>query len=146
MPQGTELLKWAKLSEAGRAPERKSDESAGYDLRSAHRAAVPAHGKVVVKTDIQILVPEGTYARIAPRSSLAAQEHIDVGAGVVDRDYRGNVQVVLFNHGSAEFVVEKGDRIAQLICERIAYPEVQQCETLPCTHRGTDGFGSTGRQ
>ena len=67
---------------------------------------VPARGKGVVKTDLCIAIPSGTYARVAPRSGLAVKHFIDTGAGVVDEDYRGNVGVVLFNHGDTDFVGE----------------------------------------
>lgn len=83
--------------------------------------------------------------RLSTRSGLAAKHHIDVGAGVVDEDYRGNVGVVLFNHAQEEFEVKKGDRIAQLVCEKIEYPELEECETLDSTDRGAGGFGSTGK-
>lgn len=105
---------------------------------------VPAHGRAVVKTDLSIAIPENTYARIAPRSGLAVKHFIDVGAGVVDFDYRGNIGVVLFNHSDSEFVVGHGDRIAQLIIERIAMVDIEEVEELPLTDRGESGFGSTG--
>jgi hypothetical protein len=83
----------------------------------------------------------------APRSGLAWKKHIDVGAGVVDYDYRGPVGVVLFNHGTEDFGVSRGDRVAQLILERIsmaAVVEVEEGGELPETKRGQGGFGSTG--
>ena len=85
------VLKFMKLSENAYTPSKGSSRAAGYDLKSAYNYIIPASGKVIVKTDIRIRVPEGTYGRIAPRSGLAAKHHIDVGAGVVDEDYRGNV-------------------------------------------------------
>lgn len=116
-----------------------------YDY-SAYDTVVPARGKALVKTDIQIEVPYGTYGRVAPRSGLAWKNFIDVGAGVIDQDYRGNVGVILFNHSDVDFDVKKGDRIAQLICERIVYPKVVEADTLTETARGEGGFGSTGTQ
>lgn len=95
-------------------------------------------------TDIQIELPSGCYGRVAPRSGLAAKHFIDVGAGVIDEDYRGNVGVILFNHSTVPFEVKKGDRIAQLICEQIFYPSIEEVETLSITERGAGGFGSTG--
>lgn len=95
-------------------------------------------------TDIQIELPSGCYGRVAPRSGLAAKNFIDVGAGVIDEDYRGNVGVVLFNHAAVPFEIKKGDRIAQLICEQIFYPTIEEVETLSITERGAGGFGSTG--
>lgn len=75
---------------------------------------------------------------------MAVKNFIDVGAGVIDEDYRGNVGVVLFNHSDMEFAIAKGDRIAQLICERIFYPTLEERESLNETTRGAGGFGSTG--
>merc|ERR1712172_87216 len=86
----------------------------------------------------------GTYARIAPRSGLAAKRMLHVGAGVVDADYRGEVGVVLFNHGPEAFEVAPGDRVAQLILEKIAMLQCEEVESLDCTARGAGGFGSTG--
>ena len=84
-------------------------------------------------------------ARIAPRSGLAYKRGIDVGAGVIDADYRGPVGVVLFNFGDAALEIRRGDRIAQLILERIVLPDVVECDELPeVGARGEAGFGSTG--
>ena len=105
---------------------------------------IPAGGRGVVKTDLSIACPAGTYARIAPRSGLAVKKGIDVGAGVVDADYRGNVGVVLFNLGTEDFVVDVGDRIAQLILEKVNMAPVVEVEELTETERGAGGFGSTG--
>merc|ERR1711915_43592 len=141
---GSDVLEVAKLSENATIPTRGSPRAAGYDLYSAEAVKIPARGKGLVKTDIQIKVPSGTYGRIAPRSGLAWKNHIDIGAGVVDEDYRGNVGVVMFNHADAEFSIKAGDRIAQLVCERIAYPELEELQSLDETERGEGGFGSTG--
>ena len=91
-----------------------------------------------------MVVPHGTYGRVAPRSGLASKHFIDVGAGVIDEDYRGLLGVVLFNHSDTSFKVEQGDRIAQFICEKIAYPELLEVTEFDVTNRGTQGFGSTG--
>ena len=111
---------------------------------SAHDVTVPAKGKALAKTDLAIAVPEGTYGRIAPRSGLAWKHFIDVGAGVVDADYRGNVGVVLYNHSDVDFEIKAGDRVAQLVLEKIATPDVVELESLDETDRGAGGFGSTG--
>ncbi|EDV25737.1 uncharacterized protein TRIADDRAFT_24211 [Trichoplax adhaerens] len=137
-------LRFKKLSENATAPKRGSAQAAGYDLYSAEQSVIPPHGKAVIKTDIAIAVPAGCYGRVAPRSGLAVKKHIDVGAGVIDQDYRGNVGVVLFNHGKEEFSVSKGERIAQLILERILIAPLEECEDLDETDRGAGGFGSTG--
>ncbi|NWY55063.1 DUT protein, partial [Chionis minor] len=138
-------LRFTKLTENAFAPSRGSARAAGYDLYSAYDCVIPPMEKAVVKTDIQIALPSGCYGRVAPRSGLAAKHFIDVGAGVIDEDYRGNVGVVLFNFGKETFEVKKGDRIAQLICERICYPELEEVQALDDTERGKDGFGSTGK-
>jgi dUTP pyrophosphatase len=105
---------------------------------------VPAHGRAVVRTGLSIAIPENTYARIAPRSGLAVKKFLDTGAGVVDYDYRGEVGVVLFNHGEEDFEVKVGDRIAQLILERISMADCVETDELFDTERGSAGFGSTG--
>ncbi|NWV73758.1 DUT protein, partial [Dasyornis broadbenti] len=143
--EGSTRLRFTRLSENAFAPSRGSARAAGYDLYSAYDCVIPPMEKAVVKTDIQIALPSGCYGRVAPRSGLAAKHFIDVGAGVIDEDYRGNVGVVLFNFGKETFEVKKGDRIAQLICERIYYPELEEVEALDDTERGEGGFGSTGK-
>ena len=97
----------------------------------------------MVDTQISIATPPGTYGRIAPRSRLAAKSMITTGAGVIDADYRGIVFVLLFNHSDKDLEVKKGDRIAQLILEKIATPEIEQVDSLDETTRGSQGFGST---
>lgn len=138
------LFKVKKLSEKAVLPTRGSSLSAGFDLSSAVVSKVPARGKALIPTDLSIAVPEGTYARIAPRSGLTWKHSIDVGAGVIDADYRGPVGVILFNHSDVDFEVKLGDRIAQLIIEKIVTPEVMEVEDLDSTVRGEGGFGSTG--
>ena len=93
---------------------------------------------------LAISFPAGLYARIAPRSGLALKKLIDVGAGVVDGDYHGEVGVILFNHGDQDFQVKMGDRIAQLILEKIDTPPVEEVQGHDSTVRGTSGFGNTG--
>ena len=112
--------------------------------RSAYAGVVPARGKALLKTDLSIAVPAGTYGRVAPRSGLALKHGIDTGAGVIDEDYRGNVGVILFNHSDADFAVAAGDRIAQLVLEAIVTPPVAVVAELDETARGAGGFGSTG--
>merc|ERR1711973_899918 len=98
------------IKENALIPTKGSKTAAGYDLYSAYDYVIPAQGKVIAKTDISIRVPDGTYGRVAPRSGLAAKSHLDVGAGVIDQDYTGNVGVVLFNHAQTDFEIKKGDR------------------------------------
>ncbi|KAF2278143.1 dUTP diphosphatase [Westerdykella ornata] len=132
------------LSDKARAPTKGSAFAAGHDLYSARDVVVPARGRARVDTDISIAVPVGTYGRIAPRSGLAAKHGIDTLAGVIDADYRGQVGVILANLSDEDFQIKAGDRIAQLIVERIVMPEVVVVEKLEESVRGAGGFGSTG--
>lgn len=111
---------------------------------SAVDTTISPKGKTLVATDISLAIPEGHYGRVAPRSGLAHKHFIDVGAGVIDADYRGPLGVILFNFGDVEFVIKKGDRIAQLILEKISILPVEDVEELDETNRGAGGFGSTG--
>mmetsp|Transcript_58520 Transcript_58520/g.104052 ORF Transcript_58520/g.104052 Transcript_58520/m.104052 type:complete len:366 (+) Transcript_58520:136-1233(+) len=139
---GAMLVK--RLSESAKLPVRGSIDAAGFDLAAAEPNTVPAGGKAIVKTGLSVAVPQGTYARIAPRSGLAVKQMIATGAGVVDFDYRGEVGVVLFNHGAQDFQVAPGDRVAQLILESVCMADCTEVESLDETQRGSGGFGSTG--
>lgn len=132
------------ISPDGRLPKRGSASAAGYDLFASTTLTVHPNSRVLVPTGISIAIPEGTYGRVAPRSGLALKYGIDVGAGVVDSDYRGPLGVVLFNHSERPFLIATGDRIAQIILEKIITPEVVEVEELSETVRGEGGFGSTG--
>lgn len=96
-------LKVKRLSKNARLPQRGSSYAAGFDLFSAEDTVIKAKGKSLIKTDIAIAIPTGHYGRVAPRSSLAWKHHIDVGAGVIDEDYRGPLGIVLFNHADEDF-------------------------------------------
>lgn len=132
------------LSDTAKPPVRGSALSAGLDLHASEEKTIPAKGKALVKTGLQISVPAGCYGRVAPRSGLAHKKFIDVGAGVIDADYRGEVGVILFNFSDEDFDVKVGDRIAQLIIERIAMSPVVVVDSIEETDRGAGGFGSTG--
>ncbi|GKY93104.1 hypothetical protein MPSEU_000278600 [Mayamaea pseudoterrestris] len=132
------------LSQRATLPKAGSDLAAGLDLCSAIDIVIPAQQRALVPTDLSVACPAGTYARIAPRSGLALKHGIDVGAGVIDADYRGPVGVILFNWGKEDFVIKHGDRIAQMILEQIVLPEIVQVDDLSDTVRGDGGFGSTG--
>ena len=125
-------------------PVRKTALAAGYDLSSCEALTIPPKGTALVKTGLIMACPEGTYGRVAPRSGLALKHSIDVGAGVIDADYRGEVGVILFNFGTKDFEIKEGDRIAQLVLEKIELSEVWEVAELDETVRGEGGFGSTG--
>ena len=106
----------------------------------------PAHGKVLVKTGLSLAMPSGCYGRIAPRSGLALKKFIDVGAGVVDADYRGELGIVLFNFSDTDFQINMGDKVAQLIFEKIKTPVLKEVDSLEDTDRGNKGFGFNWNQ
>ena len=133
------LLKFNRLSPHGKCPVKQSKFNAGYDLFSAENKIILPWKNSLIKTDIAIELPFGTYGRIAPRSGLALQQMIDVGGGVVDCGFRGNVQVILFNHNQEPFMVSIGDRIAQLIVTNISSPKLVELE-LTSSERGEKGL------
>lgn len=130
------------------APTRGSALAAGWDLYAAEESTVPAHGQAMVATDLSVIVPVGTYGRVAPRLGLAAKHGISTGAGVVDADYRGEIKVILFNHSATDFSIAPGDRIAQLVLEKIVNADLVQLSLAEfesaSTERGEGAFGSTG--
>ena len=142
--EGDEVVKIKRLNVNAKLPVRGTEGAAGYDLSTTQVAAVPAHGKCLVKTGLAMVLPPGCYRRVAPWSGLALKKFIDVGAGVIDADYRGEVGVVLFNFGEEDFVVNMGDRIAQLIFEKIKTPVIKGLDVLEGTDRGVKVYGSTG--
>lgn len=99
---------------------------------------------MLVNLGFKIQLPNGCYGRIAPRSGLAVRHSIDIGAGVIDEDYRGPIKVLLINGSNSEVEFKKGDRICQLICEKIYYPDIEEVTTLSDSERGEFGFGSSG--
>lgn len=126
-------------------PTYGSDSAAGMDLYAAFAETIPAGQHRIVKTGIAMKIPDGFYGRIAPRSGLAYKNGIDVFAGVIDNDYRGEIGIILYNAGSEPFHVQPGDRVAQMIITpyEMAMPYV--VEDLDDTARGSGGFGSTGK-
>lgn len=151
MSVSSSSLKVFLRSAKAKAPTRGSPLSAGYDIYASEETVIPSKGQGLVSTDVSIIVPEGTYGRVAPRSGLAVKHGINCGAGVIDADYRGEVKVMLFNHGEKDFKIEAGDRIAQLILEKIVMADVAELNTEDWekelnTERGEGGFGSTGKK
>lgn len=132
------------LDESAKLPTRGSEQSAGYDLYSTQDQIIHANGKGLIKTGIAVKIPNGYYGRIAPRSGMSWKNHTDIGAGVIDADYRGELGIVLFNHSKQDLLIHKHDRVAQLIIEKIATPDIIQVDELDNTNRGENGYGSTG--
>ena len=127
-------------------PKRADEGAAGYDLTSIENISIPPRSRSLISTGLSIQLPLYSYGRIAPRSGLSVKG-LDVGAGVIDESFRGIVKVLLINNNDTVFVVNVGDRIAQLLVEPIYYPDVEtvsSLEDLSSTIRGDGGFGSTG--
>jgi dUTP pyrophosphatase len=127
-------------------PKRADSGCAGYDVLSRMDLSLSPGQRALIPTGFALEIPTDHYGRIAPRSGLANKNGLDVLAGVIDSSYRGEVHVILINHGETTHKITTGDRIAQLIFERISTPELTLVtyDTLTKTDRGQNGFGSTG--
>lgn len=137
-------LLFKRLHPNARLPSRGSANAAGLDLCAVERVTLAVGARAAVRTGLAVAIPVGFYGRVAPRSGLAVRHGIDVLAGVIDADYRGEILCALVNHGDAPFEIEPGARVAQLVVEAIATPEPAWAEDLEETERGAGGFGSTG--
>jgi dUTP pyrophosphatase len=139
-----ESTKVKLLSPLATMPTRGTPGAAGFDLYAAVSCELLPGSGGIIQLDISMEIPPGYYGRIAPRSSLAVKNHINVHAGVVDSDYRGAVAVVLFNHGTSPYLVKPGERVAQMIITPYNTADCILVDTVDDTQRGTGGFGSTG--
>lgn len=129
-------------------PAYATASSAGLDLAAAvtQDIAIAPNGRALIPTGFAIALPAGFEAQVRPRSGLALKHGVTVlnSPGTIDSDYRGEIGVILVNHGSAPFVVTRGQRIAQLVVAPVSHVTWQVAETLPDSARGAGGFGSTG--
>ena len=132
-----------KLSDNGVIPTKGSADAAGYDLYTTESYELKVGERKAFKTDISLAIPQGLYGRVAPRSGLAVKKGIDVMAGVIDADYRGEILVALINLGQESVQINAGDKIAQIIFEYYTNHEFNIVDDLNTTNRGTNGFGST---
>ena len=156
------------IREGALAPTKAHATDAGYDLYSAEEVRLgyddtdgtmetdiqlklykpivrPAQSHAIVKTGIAVAIPEGYYGRVAPRSGLSVKHCVEVGAGVVDSGYRGEIMVHLYSHGGKRLHIVPGDRIAQLIITTCASPVIQTVDMLPSSDRGAVDFGSSSK-
>ncbi len=129
-------------------PAYESDEAAGMDIRAAldePKTLIPGE-RDLIPTGLQMALPVGYEAQIRPRSGLAYKHGITMlnTPGTIDSDYRGEVKVLAINHGDEPYVIENGDRIAQMVIAPVYQPQIEETDLLPETNRGQDGFGSTG--
>ena len=138
-----------KLNSKAQLPKYKTDGSSGMDLMAFTESPINIRPQesALIPTGITIAIPEDTEIQIRPRSGLAAKSSMSVlnTPGTIDSDYRGEIKIILFNHGKEEFIINNNDRIAQMILMPIIKAEFEEVENLPKSLRGSGGFGSTGK-
>ena len=138
-----------KLNQKAIIPSYKTSGSSGLDLTALIESEIIIQPKksALISTGLSIAIPDDTEVQIRPRSGLAAKSNITVlnTPGTIDSDYRGELKIILFNHGDKEFVVNNGDRIAQMVLMPVLKIEFEEVDNLPKTIRGSGGFGSTGK-
>src|SRR5262245_23588262 len=141
-PQST--LNFRRLDLRAILPTRGSPAAAGLDLYSIEEIHIPPHQRALARTGLAVAIPLGFYGRVAPRSGLAVKNGLDVLAGVIDSDYRGELCCALLNTGDEPIDLPQGSRLCQLIIEQIITPIPAWSDELDDTTRGEGGFGSTG--
>ena len=138
-----------KLNPKVELPKYKTEGSSGMDLMALieNPIKIKPQNSALIPTGLSIAIPEDTEVQIRPRSGLAAKSSISIlnTPGTIDSDYRGEIKIILFNHGKEEFTVNNNDRIAQMILMPVLKAEFEEVEELPKTIRGSEGFGSTGK-
>lgn len=138
------LLRFKQLDQRAVLPKRGSALAAGLDVCAIESLEIAPKQRVMARTGLAVAIPQGFYGRVAPRSGLAAKNGLDVLAGVIDSDYRGEVCCLLYNTGDETINLPAGSKICQLIVEQIITPEAKWATDLDETARGAGGFGSTG--
>ncbi|MDB5540971.1 MAG: deoxyuridine 5-triphosphatenucleotidohydrolase [Devosia sp.] len=142
---------WLDHGRGLEAPRQQSASAAGVDLLAALGASetltIEPGKRALVPTGMAIALPAGYEAQVRPRSGLAAKHGVTVlnSPGTIDADYRGEIKVILINHGEAPFTIRRGERIAQMVVAPVSGVEFELKEILDATARGAGGFGSTGR-
>ncbi len=134
-----------KVEGTGALPSYATDGSAGADLRAAAAVVLQPGAQTTVATGVRLSIPAGHVGLIWPRSGLAVRHGIDTLAGVIDSDYRGEVMVVLVNHGTEPVSIAPGDRVAQVLFQKVERARLVAADVLDATGRDAGGFGSTGR-
>ena len=138
-----------KLNPKVQLPSYRTEGSSGMDLMAfiENSIKVPPNSSALVPTGISVAIPYDCEIQIRPRSGLAAKSNISVlnTPGTIDSDYRGEIKVILFNHGTEEFTIKNNDRIAQMILMPVLKIDFEEVDDLPKTLRGSGGFGSTGK-
>ena len=137
-------LSFKRLDPRATLPTRGSSQAAGLDIYSIEDVAIDPKQRTLVRTGLAVAIPEGYYGRVAPRSGLATKHGLDVLAGVIDADYRGEIGCLLYNSGDKTIHLPASSKVCQLIVERIITPEAMWSNEISETDRGGGGFGSTG--
>ena len=142
-------IKIKKLDPKVKIPQYKTEGSSGMDLMAFVKESlkIKPNSSELIPTGISVAIPQDTEIQIRPRSGLAAKSQISVlnTPGTIDSDYRGELKVILFNHGVDDFIVNNGDRIAQMVLMPVLKASFEEVDELPDTVRGSGGFGSTGK-
>ena len=138
-----------RLNSKVKIPEYKTSGSSGMDLMAFIESSIKIspYTLELIPTGLSIAIPEDLEIQIRPRSGLAAKSKIGVlnTPGTIDSDYRGEIKIILFNHGNKDFIVNNNDRVAQMVLTPILKMELEEVDQLPKSIRGSGGFGSTGK-
>ena len=143
MPTTLEVLRFKQLDPRAVLPRRGSVLAAGLDICAIEDLEILPKQRATAHTGLAVAIPPGFYGRVAPRSGLAAKNGLDVLAGVIDSDYRGELCCLLYNTGDEVISLPAGSKICQLVIEQIITPEAVWANDLDSTARGAGGFGST---
>ncbi|ASV68763.1 MULTISPECIES: dUTP diphosphatase [Cytobacillus] len=143
----TNILNIKLIRNDAKMPYRANEGDAGLDLFSVEDVIIPSGQSALISTGIQMELPKGTEAQVRPRSGLALKHSVTVlnSPGTIDEGYRGEVKVILINHGKEEFRVEKHMRIAQMVIAPVFQVELAQVSDLTQSERNSGGFGSSGK-
>lgn len=140
-------VKFKKLSEGAIIPKYQTEGAAGFDLHAftgGFKIFIPVGERKLIQTALAAEIPPGYEMQIRSRSGLALKQGIQAHFGTIDSDYRGNIGVILYNHGDKPFVIEQGDRICQAVIKPVEQAEIIEVDELNETERGEGGFGSSG--
>lgn len=137
------MIKFKKLNDGAQTPKQGRDGDAGFDLYADKSCEIWPGGQATIPTGVACQLPEGFAGFIWPRSGMATRHMINVHAGLIDQNYRGEIQVCLINHGDRKIEIRKGDRVAQMVVSPFLTGAVEVDE-LDDTERGNNGFGSSG--
>ena len=138
------VLSFKRLDPGATLPTRGSSQAAGLDIYSIEEVSIEPKQRALVRSGLAVAIPEGYYGRVAPRSGLATKGGLDVLAGVIDSDYRGELCCLLYNTGDETIHLPAQSKVCQLIIEKIITPTAAWADEISDTDRGGGGFGSTG--